>query len=68
MVGLAVNNEKTGIVVRTTKPLPPSVGPVDIALKVPQLSRGDTFVLFNENGGASSQVEILDISVRVPRK
>ncbi len=68
MVGLAVNNQKTGIVVRTTKPLPPSAEPVDVALKVPQISRGDTFVLFNENGAAASRVEILDISVRVPRK
>lgn len=67
-IGLAVYNNKSGIVVRSDRWLLATAEPIDAALQVPDLSRGDTFVVFNGSVGTASQFEILDIGVMVPRK
>ena len=65
-VGLAVAGSKGEIVARTMAFLLPTAEPVDVSLKVPDLSRGASVVVFNENLASASQVEILDISAMVP--
>jgi hypothetical protein len=67
-IGLAVNSSKSGIVVRSNRWLLPTAEPVDAALRVPDLSRGDSFVVFNGNVASSSQVEILDVSAMASQK
>jgi hypothetical protein len=66
-IGLAVNSARNGIVARSRGWLLPTAEPVDAALPVPDLSRGDTFVVFNGSVASASQAEILDIAVMVSR-
>jgi hypothetical protein len=65
-IGLAVTGGKSGIVARNSRWLLPTPEPVDAALPVPDLSRGDSFVVFNGSVASASQAEILDIAVMVP--
>jgi len=67
-VGLAVNSVKTGIVARSDRWLLPTLQPVDAALRIPDLSRGDIFVVFNGSVASAAQAEILDLAVMVARK
>jgi hypothetical protein len=62
-IGLAVNSGKNGIVARTSRWLLPTSQPVDAALPVSDLSRGDSFVVFNGSVASASQTEILDVAV-----
>ncbi len=67
-IGLAVTSARSGIVARTGRWLLPTAEPVDAALPVPDLSRGETFVVFNGSVGSASQAEILDVAAMVLRK
>jgi len=67
-IGLAVNSNKSGIVARSSRSLLPTAEPVDAALRIPDLSRGDSFVVFNGSVASASQAEILDVAVMVPQQ
>jgi hypothetical protein len=67
-VGLAVVNSKGEIVIRTTASLLPTAESVDVALKVPALSRGANVVVFNQNLASASQVDIWDAAVVVAKE
>jgi hypothetical protein len=66
-VGLALTG-KGAIVTRSSRCLLPTTEPVTAALQAPELSRADTFVVFNESVASASQVEILDIAVAIPQQ
>jgi hypothetical protein len=53
--------------VRSTAPVPLTLAPVTVALKVPGLSRAANFVVFNENLASASQLEVQDAVVVVSK-